>query len=87
MYRCPVLYGGSAPNSINDLGYTPRTFTNFSDYANEVGLSRVYGGIYVRSSDFVGLEWGNTVDADMSALKFKRNSQTKFYRFATCSTK
>ncbi len=60
-------------NSINDLGFTPRTFTKFSDYANEVGLSRIYGGIHVRSSDFIGLEWGNVVGMHVSALKFKRN--------------
>ena len=60
-------------NSINDLGYTPRTFTKFSDYANEVGLSRIYGGIHVRSSDFVGLTQGDLVGAHVSALRFKRN--------------
>ena len=60
-------------NSINDLGYTPRTFTKFSDYANEVGLSRIYGGIHVRSSDFVGIDQGNLVGMHVSALRFKRN--------------
>lgn len=60
-------------NSINDLGFTPRTFTKFSDYANEVGLSRIYGGIHVRSSDFIGLKWGNVVGMHVSELQFKRN--------------
>ena len=60
-------------NSINDLGFTPRTFTKFSDYANEVGLSRIYGGIHVRSSDFIGLKWGDVVGMHVSALRFKRN--------------
>jgi hypothetical protein len=60
-------------NSINDLGFTPRTFTKFSDYANEVGLSRIYGGIHVRSSDFIGLQWGDKVGEHVSALQFKRN--------------
>ena len=60
-------------NSINDLGFAPRTFTKFSDYANEVGLSRIYGGIHVRSSDFIGLAAGNIVGAHVSAIKFKRN--------------
>ena len=59
--------------SINSLGYTPRTFTKFSDYANEVGLSRIYGGIHVRSSNFVGLKQGNVVGLHVSALRFKRN--------------
>ncbi|MDQ6763306.1 MAG: vanadium-dependent haloperoxidase, partial [Bacteroidota bacterium] len=58
---------------INSLGYTPRVFTKFSDYANEVGLSRIYAGIHVRSSDFIGLEWGNVVGMHVSALQFKRN--------------
>jgi hypothetical protein len=33
--------------SVNDLGFTPRTFTKFSDFAKEVSLSRIYGGIPV----------------------------------------
>ena len=60
-------------NSINDLGFTPRTYTKFSDYANEVGLSRIYGGIHVRSSNFVGLQWGDVVGMHVSALQFKTN--------------
>ena len=58
--------------SINDLGYEPRKFNKFSDYAYEVGLSRIYGGIHLRSSDFVGLAQGNLVGKNVSALKFKR---------------
>jgi PAP2 superfamily len=58
--------------SINDLGFTPRTFSKFSDYANEVGLSRIYGGIHLRSSDFVGLDQGNKVGKNVSALHFKK---------------
>jgi PAP2 superfamily len=58
--------------SINDLGYTPRTFTKFSDYANEVGLSRIYGGIHIRSSDFIGLDQGNKVGINVSALHFEK---------------
>jgi hypothetical protein len=58
---------------INSLGFAPRTFTKFSDYANEVGLSRIYGGIHVRSSDFIGLAQGDLVGAHVSALRFKRN--------------
>lgn len=58
--------------SINNLGFAPRTFTKFSDYANEVGLSRIYGGIHVRTSDFVGLDQGNSIGKNISALRFKR---------------
>jgi hypothetical protein len=57
--------------SINDLGFTPRTFNKFSDYAYEVGLSRIYGGIHIRSSDFVGLEQGDKVGQHISALHFR----------------
>jgi hypothetical protein len=73
MYRCPILYGDSAPNGVNDPGYTRRTFTKFSDYAREAGLSRIYCGIHVRSSDFVGLKWGAVVGMNLSAVQFKRN--------------
>jgi hypothetical protein len=58
--------------SINDLGFVPRTFTKFSDYANEVGLSRIYGGIHNRSADFIGLDQGNKVGKNVSALHFEK---------------
>jgi len=58
---------------INSLGFSPRRFTKFSDYANEVGLSRIYGGIHVRSSDLTGLTQGDLVGAHVGALRFKRN--------------
>jgi len=58
--------------SINNLGFTPRTFTKFSDYANEVGLSRIYGGIHLRSSDFTGLAQGDKVGQNVSALHWKK---------------
>jgi hypothetical protein len=58
---------------INSLGFTPRIFTKFSDCANEIGLSRLYGGIHVRTSNSVGLAQGNLVGTHVSALKFKRN--------------
>ena len=60
-------------NSINDLGFSPRTFTKFSDYANEVGLSRIYGGIHTRTSDFVGLKQGDLVGMQVDALHFRKN--------------
>jgi hypothetical protein len=59
--------------SINDLGFTPRTFNKFSDYAYEVGLSRIYGGIHTRTSDFVGLEQGDQVGKRVNALHFRKN--------------
>jgi hypothetical protein len=59
--------------SINDLGFTPRTFNKFSDYAKEVGLSRIYGGIHTRASDFVGLAQGDLVGMQVSALQFRKN--------------
>jgi hypothetical protein len=57
--------------SINDLGFTPRSFNNFSDYANEVGLSRIYGGIHLRSSDFIGLDQGSKVGKMVRSLRFR----------------
>jgi len=58
--------------SINDMGFTPRSFNKFSDYANEVGLSRIYGGIHLRSSDFIGLDQGDKVGKQVSALHWKK---------------
>jgi hypothetical protein len=58
--------------SINDLGFAPRSFNKFSDYANEVGLSRIYGGIHIRSSDFIGLDQGNKVGLMVGGLRFEK---------------
>ena len=58
--------------SINDLGFAPRSFNKFSDYANEVGLSRIYCGIHNRSADFIGLEQGKKVGINVSALHFTK---------------
>ena len=58
--------------SINDLGFPPRTFNKFSDYAYEVGLSRIYGGIHIRSSDFIGLDQGDKVGKQVGALHFRK---------------
>ena len=58
--------------SINELGFTPRKFNKFSDYANEVGLSRIYGGIHNRTADFIGLAQGNKVGTNVSALHFTK---------------
>ena len=59
-------------NSSSSLGFTPRTFTKFSDYANEVGLSRFYGGIHVRTSNLAGIDQGNLVGMHVSALRFEK---------------
>ena len=59
--------------AINDLGFTPRTFTKFSDFAKEVALSRMYGGIHTNTSDFVGLAQGNLVGMNVNAIQFRKN--------------
>jgi len=38
-----------------------------------VGLSRIYGGIHTRTSDFVGLEQGDLVGMLVDALHFRKN--------------
>ena len=60
-------------SAINSLGFTPRIFTKFSDCANEIALSRFYGGIHVRTSNSVGLGQGNLVGMQVSALHFRKN--------------
>ena len=60
-------------STINSLGFTPKIFTKFSDCANEIALSRLYAGIHVRTSNSVGLDQGNLVGMQVSALHFRRN--------------
>lgn len=49
-----------------------RSFSNFTDYANEASTSRVYGGIHYRNSCEKGLENGRKIGYNVLNLKFKK---------------
>lgn len=49
-----------------------RSFSNFTDYANESSISRVYGGIHYRNSCDKGLENGRKIGYNVLNLKFKK---------------
>ncbi|MFM6025221.1 MAG: Ig-like domain-containing protein, partial [Dolichospermum sp.] len=57
------LLGNNVSFTTNSLG-TPgiyRTFSNFTNAANEAGISRIYGGIHFNSGNLEGLATGRSV--------------------------
>lgn len=58
----------------DERGLTPRTFTSFSEMAEETALSRLYGGIHFRSAIELGLEQGKCIGLQVIALDFIPNS-------------
>ncbi|KHG41357.1 hypothetical protein OA07_11900 [Aphanizomenon flos-aquae 2012/KM1/D3] len=57
------LLGNNVSFTTNSLG-TPgiyRTFSNFTNAANEAGISRIYGGIHFNSANVEGLTTGRSV--------------------------
>ncbi|GCL35462.1 hypothetical protein SR1949_05570 [Sphaerospermopsis reniformis] len=57
------LLGNNVSFTTNSLG-TPgiyRTFSNFTNAANEAGISRIYGGIHFNSANVEGLATGRSV--------------------------
>jgi hypothetical protein len=52
-------------------GYAPRSFSSFDDMAQEVAISRLYGGIHFRTAIEQGIEQGMCIGMKVNALKFK----------------
>ncbi len=56
-----------------EFGLPPRTFTSFNAAADEVGMSRLYGGIHYRTGNVAGLKNGRAVgDFICKKLKLKK---------------
>ena len=53
-------------------GLTPRSFTSFSEAADDAGISRMYGGIHFRAAIERGLEQGRCIGAFTNALRTRR---------------
>ncbi len=53
------------------LGFTPRAFASFNDWAEEAAVSRIYGGIHFRSAIEVGLEQGICIGDKIIAIDFE----------------
>jgi hypothetical protein len=52
-------------------GMTPRTFTSFSQCAEEAAISRLYGGIHFRPAIDLGLEQGRCVADAVGSLRLR----------------
>jgi hypothetical protein len=53
-------------------GLTPRSFTSFSEAADDAGISRLYGGIHFRAAIERGLAQGRCIGAFTNALRSRR---------------
>lgn len=56
----------------DERGLTPRTFTSFSEMAEETAISRLYGGIHYRAAIALGLEQGKCIGEQVNELHFLR---------------
>ena len=52
-------------------GYAPRSFTSWSELAEETAISRLYGGIHFRSAIERGIDQGRAVGRKVSALRMR----------------
>lgn len=52
--------------------FAARTFVNFTDYANECSLSRLYGGVQYRISCESGLSYGRNIAKNTLAIKYRK---------------
>ena len=57
--------------SRTDIDGTPRTFNTFIEIAQEAAISRLYGGIHYRAAIEFGVEQGQKVGRNISALPIK----------------
>jgi hypothetical protein len=44
-----------------EFGIPPRTFNSFNEAADEVGMSRLFGGIHYRTGNVAGLKNGREI--------------------------
>ena len=58
--------------SNDTLGYEPRHFESFDDFAMEVSMSRVYGGIHFPISVEQGLWQGQQIGKNVNALSMRK---------------
>lgn len=55
----------------DDLGLAARSFSSFSEMANEAAMSRLYGGIHYRAAIELGLEQGRCIGERVNSLIFR----------------
>jgi membrane-associated phospholipid phosphatase len=54
----------------DERGLAPRTFTSFSEMAQETAISRLYGGIHYRVAIELGIEQGQCIGSQINELQF-----------------
>jgi hypothetical protein len=54
----------------DDLGLAPRSFSSFTEMAQETAISRLYGGIHFRAAIELGLEQGLCIGERVNELRF-----------------
>lgn len=67
-------FGGNVAfvdNSKGDMGYAPRSFNNFYEFAQEAAISRFYGGVHYNFSCSIGYQNGLKIGDNVLSLSFK----------------
>jgi hypothetical protein len=62
-------------NSKNDVGYTPRKFKNFYEFAQEAAISRYYGGVHYMMSCNIGYDAGLVVGDNILNFSLKKDGK------------
>jgi len=73
-YVLTALFGDIpfTDHTHDNLGFTPRSFNTFSEFAAEAAISRLYAGIHFRSAIELGLSQGQCVGQAVRALQFRK---------------
>jgi hypothetical protein len=59
-------------NSKDDVGYNPRRFNNFYEFAQEAAISRFYGGVHYQFSCTQGYDSGLKIGDNLINFSFER---------------
>ncbi len=62
-------------NSKNDVGYTPRKFKNFYEFAQEAAISRYYGGVHYMMSCNIGYDIGLVIGDNILNFSLKKDAK------------
>jgi len=59
-------------NTNSEFGYSPRSFNNFYEAAEEAAASRLYGGIHYQSANANGINCGKQIGRNINAIQLRK---------------
>jgi hypothetical protein len=64
---------GRARDELRDVDFKPRSFSSFSQLAEEIANSRFYGGIHTQQDNDIGLAEGRKMGENVNGLIWQKN--------------